>query len=91
MGLPVSKPFKGKTVVMMWMWCHSTMIWLWWIFPVMAVLCFMGMVFFMRKCFAGRSSWCRSIPPFWLKAGMDKDEGKGEVSKKDNDGITAGR
>jgi hypothetical protein len=57
----------------MWFWCNSLMAGWWWIFPVMAVLCFLVMFLFMRRCFAGRFSCCgnTSIPG----AAADTDRG----------------
>lgn len=42
----------------MWYWCDSFLAGWWWVFPVMAVLCFFLMFFFMKRFFMGRLSCC---------------------------------
>jgi hypothetical protein len=72
----------------MWIWCDSLMGGWWWIFPVMAVLCFLFMFFFARRFFMNRFSCCGSAPISGAMVDADrsgpKTENEGTVRRGAN-------
>jgi hypothetical protein len=37
----------------MWFWCNAPFTWMWWIFPIMFLVCLVMMFFYMRMFFGG--------------------------------------
>ncbi len=42
----------------MWFWCNAPFAWMWWIVPIMFLVCLVMMFFCMRRFFGGHFGCC---------------------------------
>ena len=53
----------------MWFWCSSPFAGLWWIFPIMFLVCLLMMFFCMRRFFGAHIGCCSPRSNDWKGAG----------------------
>jgi hypothetical protein len=50
----------------MWFWCNAPFAWMWWIFPIMFLVCLVMMLFCMRRFSGGHFGCCSPRGYGWI-------------------------